>query len=85
MELELQNQQLSEYAHINSHLLRGPLARILGIINLLSKSEATDDQKQYLEHLLKASKDLDEIVTKISDVLEHEGKGYKGINQKRAK
>ena len=73
IELELQNQQLSEYAHINSHLLRGPLARILGIINLLSKSEATAEQKQYLEHLLKASKDLDEVVTKINEVLEKEG------------
>jgi len=73
-ELELQNKQLAEYAHINSHLLRGPLARVLGIIDLLERTDSTPEQKQYLEHLLKASKDLDEVVTKINLALEQEGK-----------
>jgi signal transduction histidine kinase len=82
LELELQNKQLAEYAHINSHLLRAPLARILGIINLLSKTETTDEQKQYLDHLLKASKDLDEVVSKINEVLDKEGKIDREMIQK---
>ena len=35
-ELETQNKQLTEYAFINSHILRAPLARVLGLANLIS-------------------------------------------------
>lgn len=73
-ELEHQNKQLAEYAFINSHLLRAPLASILGLTNLLLKTKPTDEQKEYLEHLNSASIQLDEVIGKINKALNSEGK-----------
>lgn len=73
-ELENQNKQLTEYAFINSHLLRGPLARILGIVDLLERSKITAEQEKYIQHLLAASAELDEVITKINKALRQEGK-----------
>lgn len=82
VELEHQNKQLTEYAFINSHLLRGPLARILGIADLLMRKEATPEQKEYLEHLKTASAELDEVIAKINKALGQEGKFTRETLQK---
>lgn len=73
-ELEHQNKQLTEYAFINSHLLRAPLASILGIVNLLKGTKLTEDQKEYVEHLAQSSTDLDEVIGKINKALDQGGK-----------
>ena len=73
-ELEHQNKQLTEYAFINSHLLRAPLASILGIINLLKGTKLTEDQKEYIEYLSQSSTDLDEVIGKINKTLDQGGK-----------
>lgn len=70
LELEKRNIQLTEYAFINSHLLRAPVASILGIIDLLSRTTTSDEQKQHLRHLLTSSRELDNIVKQITQVLE---------------
>ncbi len=72
--LEHQNKQLTEYAFINSHLLRGPLARILGIADLLKRMNVPPEQQEYLNHLETASGELDEVITKINKALGQEGK-----------
>ena len=64
-ELENQNKQLIEYAFINSHLLRAPLASILGIVNLLSISELSPDQEECVRHLKNKSVELDLVISKI--------------------
>jgi signal transduction histidine kinase len=69
-ELEKRNAQLTEYAFINSHLLRAPVASILGMIDLLSRTATSDEQKQHLRHLLISSRELDNIVKQITQVLE---------------
>jgi light-regulated signal transduction histidine kinase (bacteriophytochrome) len=69
-ELEKRNAQLTEYAFINSHLLRAPVASILGMIDLLSRTATSDEQKQHLRHLLTSSRELDNIVKQITQVLE---------------
>lgn len=68
--LELQNKQLSEYAFINAHLLRGPLCSILGLIQLLETDESNDTESMILFHLKKSSSELKEIVEKISKAIE---------------
>jgi signal transduction histidine kinase len=73
-ELERQNYQLAEYAFINSHLVRGPLARILGITSLMARTTTTREQKDLIEHLNKASAELDEVISNINLVLDKEGK-----------
>ena len=69
-ELEEQNIVLREYAFINSHMLRGPLSRVLGLINLLNMDKARTDEN-LLELLRKSSAELDQIVSKITKTLEN--------------
>lgn len=67
-ELEIQNKRLAEYAFINSHLLRGPLSRILGLINLLDQDK-TMEKAELILLLRKSGNELDAIVKKITDAL----------------
>jgi GAF domain-containing protein len=69
-ELEIQNKQLSEYAFINAHLLRGPLSRILGLINLLERDQHQKTEKM-IELLKVSGKELDTVVQKITDTLQN--------------
>ena len=68
-ELEEQNDQLREYAFINSHLLRAPLARVLGLAFLLSKEATSIKDKEIISNLLSSTEELDQIVKNISDIL----------------
>jgi hypothetical protein len=67
-ELENQNKQLAEYIFINSHLLRGPLSRVLGLVNLIEYEEGAKE-KQSIQHLRTAANELDAVVKKISETL----------------
>ena len=67
--LELQNKQLSEYAYINAHLLRGPLCSILGLIHLLEISKSNNFNAIIL-HLKSSSDNLHVVVDKISKAIE---------------
>jgi len=80
--LEKQNAQLAEYAFVNSHLVRGPLARIQGIANLISLSTVTTQQKELIEHLNKASVELDQVIYHINEVLEKDGRFDRGALEK---
>jgi signal transduction histidine kinase len=69
LELEDHNRKLAEYAFINSHLLRGPLCSILGLINLLNNTSLSEKEKEILMHLKESSHNLDDVVSKISKAL----------------
>jgi GAF domain-containing protein len=66
--LEQKNHQLSEYAFINSHLLRAPLCRILGLINLFEYAEISE--KRLVEHLKLSGEELDAVVKKINAAID---------------
>jgi hypothetical protein len=68
-ELENQNRQLAEYAFINSHLLRGPLSRLMGLINLIEILKLDEHEKDLLLHLKLSAQELDEVVKKISQAI----------------
>ncbi len=72
-ELEFQNNQLAEYAFINSHLLRGPLCRLLGLINLIDHTEIQDKEKDLINHLKLSGEELDEVIKKINSAIEKGG------------
>lgn len=67
--LALQNKQLSEYAYINAYFLRGPLCSILGMVKLMEKDH-TDDNERLVFHMKKSSKELRDVVAKISKTIE---------------
>jgi tetratricopeptide (TPR) repeat protein len=68
-ELQSRNDQLTEYAFINSHLLRSPVSKILGLINLF-ELDKNGDPKEMMKHLKQSCNDLDSIVKKITLALE---------------
>lgn len=64
--IQAQNDKLSNIAWTQSHIVRAPLARILGIINLLEAEKGNmDDLMFWLNQLRISSNEMDEIVTKI--------------------
>jgi signal transduction histidine kinase len=69
-ELETKNSALEEYAFINAHKLRGPVASILGLVNLMGKMELTDETKTVVKHLQDSAGKLDAIVTDITVAIE---------------
>lgn len=74
-ELEMKTRALEEYAFINAHKLRGPVASILGLIHLLGKSDLKDDARHIANHMEDAARQLDGIVGSITKAIERgEGK-----------
>jgi signal transduction histidine kinase len=69
-ELEKKNQALEEYAFINAHKLRSPVASILGLINLMNKVPLNEEGRNIQEHLQISADRLDEIVSSITKAIE---------------
>ncbi|MBL7873345.1 MAG: hypothetical protein JNM78_17125 [Cyclobacteriaceae bacterium] len=67
--LREQNSKLMEYAFVNAHVLRAPVSRILGLVHLLVKSDSESQDKEIISHLEESSKELDEVVRKLSITL----------------
>lgn len=66
-----QNQKLIDYAFRNAHNVRGPLARILGLVNLIT-IENKDTNTDYVSRLSESSKELDSSIRTMSKLLEDE-------------
>ena len=70
-ELLLKNKKLEDYAHYNSHNIRGPLARILGLIHLWETENIRPSEKEdMLQRIQDSAKELDEMVRKVNQMLE---------------
>jgi len=64
--LETQNQKLMEIAWVQSHEVRAPLARLMGLVQLLSRySDGEIVVKDSLHQILQSANELDEIIRKI--------------------
>ena len=68
--LEKKNKALEEYAFINAHKLRAPLASILGLIDLISRGNQTEESKKLVDHLEMSAAKLDEVVSSITEAIE---------------
>jgi signal transduction histidine kinase len=61
-----QNQKLINHAFINAHKVRSPLARILGLVNLMRYEPAINEGSQdLLNRLGDSAKELDEILKEV--------------------
>ncbi len=67
--LRLQNEKLIKYSFINSHDIRGPLARVLGLIYLLGKDTEPQVLKTSLGKLSEAAGELDQVIKETSELL----------------
>lgn len=64
--IEKQNEELRHTAWLQSHVVRSPVANILGIANQLNDdSLSRQEQKLFLEALLKNTEELDSSIRKV--------------------
>lgn len=64
--IEAQNEKFKEIAWIQCHVVRAPLARIMGIIDLLSDENTTLQEKlAFLPHIENSALELDNIIKDI--------------------
>jgi len=65
--IENQNQKLREISWIQSHVVRAPIARLMGLSELISEKDNSPDQVQtLLEHVVDSANELDVIIKDIT-------------------
>ena len=69
VQLQEQNRQLDEFAHIISHNLRSPIGNIQALINLLDDNSTVEDYKVIFDKLKNVSKNLGETMNDLMDTL----------------
>ncbi|OKS85189.1 PAS domain S-box protein [Mucilaginibacter polytrichastri] len=71
--IQIKNEKLIEIAHMQSHVVRVPLANIMGLSDLIMQIAKTDAEKELFDHLDYSVKQLDKvlksIVTNAEDIL----------------
>jgi len=65
--IEDQNERLKEISWIQSHIIRAPLTRIMGLIPLIAETKDAADKTQMLEYLMISANELDEVIREITD------------------
>ncbi len=68
----VQNKKLIEFAYFNAHKVRGPLARILGLVELTKLHELQGEMKDIRDHLEISAQELDDVIHEINSKLESE-------------
>ena len=64
--IEEQNKKLQDIAYIQSHIVRAPLARIMGLANLIKQLQhASPECQELLNHLIEASDEMDHVIRDI--------------------
>lgn len=65
--VEEQNKTFREISWMQSHLVRAPLARILGLLPMLTDAADIAERNEILKYLLLSARDLDEIIGQITE------------------
>ena len=76
--IEKQNLQLREIAYTQSHIVRAPLARIMGLVNLVLSENISEKEKSEMLHFLQdAANEMDTVVRDIVNKTEQIDLGEK--------
>jgi len=78
-ELVEYNQQLEQFAFISSHNLRAPIARILGLGNLLDMTTDNKDKQMIQIELIQSARQLDRVVKDLNMILDVGNSGEKMV------
>ncbi len=66
--IEDQNKKLREISWLQSHVIRAPLARIMGLVPLINDAPKNDPElDEMLDYLLLSANELDEVIETITD------------------
>lgn|GEM_PF-3456861 len=64
------NSQMEKFTYAISHNLRAPIARLLGLINIMPYAVSEDDSKIIISRIKESSLHLDEVIRDLSMILE---------------
>lgn len=80
--IQKQNEQLKEIAWTQSHIVRAPLARMMGIINLFDEGIIQDlEVEEFLNYIKQSGTELDEIIKDIVKKTERVDNDYVRMNR----
>lgn len=65
--IEGQNDKLKEISWIQSHIVRAPLSRIMGLIPLITDTTDNDERETMLHFLRLSANELDDVIRSITD------------------
>lgn len=69
-QLNQQNERISEYSYFNSHILRAPVSRIRGLVNLLSLPISSEEETKVRGLLTESMNELDDAIKTINERLQ---------------
>ncbi len=75
--IESQNARLREIAYIQSHVVRAPLVRIMGLIDIISKNANNKPDTEVLLYLDQSAKEFDDIVRTLARNTDQSGTFHK--------
>ena len=64
--IEEQNEKLREISWLQSHIIRAPLARMMGLMTLVK--EDCDEKEKVIDYLMDSANELDEVIRNIIDI-----------------
>jgi PAS domain S-box-containing protein len=64
--IETQNKKLHDIAYIQSHHVRAPLARIMGLVDLIMRSTGERPDPELLSFLSQSATDLDQVIRDVT-------------------
>lgn len=67
--IEKQNKTLMDISWMQSHVIRPPLSRIMGLLPMLNYCGADPDQQQVIKYLMESAQELDKVIHSITDVI----------------
>lgn len=79
-ELTRRNEQLIGYAYLNSHEVRGPLARLMGLVYLLKQGWWNRDKEELIDLIDVSASELDKVIRDINQHL-NEAEGQHSADQ----
>ena len=77
-----QNKKIIHHAFINAHKVRSPLARILGLVNLMRSESNNGNSEEMLQRLGHSAAELDEILREVRANLDEAE--FKGLDSSQS-
>jgi PAS domain S-box-containing protein len=66
-DIEAKNEKLQQIAHLQSHVVRAPLATMMGFAQLLEDIDVSEEEKRQInKNILQSAKELDDVIKEIS-------------------
>lgn len=69
--LEERNHQLKQYADYNAHILRAPVARVLGLYQIYQEAQSNEEKEQIFTYLNQTLEEIDTIIKDMQDKLKN--------------